>query len=237
MIALARFMLRSYTRRHTYFAPLAATLIAMFILYSYKPNPVMDSYSVTSVFLFLGAAWMGRTFLNHVSPQQEQLHVTQIGSMKKYLLSQMMALFVPIVLFTVLFILFPIVTKMFVRPVHADELWLAAFGHLVMGMLGAALSLFFQTALMPNGARATAMLLIVVIVSIGAKSITAHLPSPLAWLRWLLPPVSSLMDGLLNTGTTVSPHEVWGMVGYGLAYSLALVLVYMYVSVRRDART
>ncbi len=237
MIALARFLLKSYTRKHAYFPPLAATLIAMFILYSYKPNPILDSYAVTSVFLFIGAAWMGLTFLNHSSPQQEQLHIIHIGSMRKYLLSQIMALVVPVVFLTVIFILFPILMHMFARPVRADELLLAVSGHLILGMLGVTLSLFFQSARMRNGTQATALLLIIIIVSIGAKSIADLLPSSLVWLPWLLPPVSPMMDGLLHAGSGLAHREVWAMLGYGFIYSLLLGLIYVYMSMRRDART
>ncbi|GIP27280.1 hypothetical protein J23TS9_24100 [Paenibacillus sp. J23TS9] len=236
MIALVRFLLKSYTRKHAYFAPLAATLIAMFLLYSYKPNPVMDSYAVTSVFLFIGAAWLGLTFLNHGSPQQEQLHIIHIGSMKKYLFSQILALLIPVILLTVIFIVFPILTHMFNRPVYLNELLMAICGHVILGILGFMLSLFFQTAWMPNGARAIAIMLIVVIVSLGAKSIIARLPFPFAWIRWILPPVSPIMDGLINS-TVFTPEQVWGAIGYGLVYILLLYLIYMFISVRRDART
>lgn len=237
MLALSRFLLKSYTRKHAYFAPLAVTLLAMFLLYSYKPNPVMDSYAVTSVFLFVGSAWIALTFLNHGSPQQEQLHIIHVGSMKRYLLSQMAALLVPVALCTAIFMLYPIVAHMFDRPVRIGELFLAAGGHLIMGMLGTALSLYFQSARMPNGTRATSMLLILVIASIGAKSIVAGLfPEQLQWLRWIFPPVSPMMDVLLNSGEEPL-HKIWLILGYGLAYTLFLGLIYMLVSVRRDART
>jgi len=236
MIALSRFLLRSYTRKHAYFAPLAATLIAMFLLYTYKPNPVMDSYAVTSVFLFVGSAWLALTFLNHGSPQQEQLHITHIGGMKRYLFSQIMALLVPVAMCTAIFMLYPIAAQMFDRPVRIGEFLLAVCGHLVMGGLGASLALFFQSAWMPNGSRAVALLLALVIASIGAKSIAGLLPEQLRWLRWIFPPVSPIMDVLLNGGAEPS-HKVWLTLGYGLVYALLLGLVYMLVSLRRDART
>ncbi|MDR0266655.1 hypothetical protein [Paenibacillus sp.] len=236
MTALTRFLLKSYTRKHAYFAPLAATLISMFILYSYKPNPVMDSYAVTSVFLFIGSAWIALSFLNHSSPQQEQIHIIHIGNMRKYLLSQILALIVPVILCTFIFILYPIVTKMFGEPVQVHQLFLAISAHFVMGLLGITLALFFQKAWMRNGTRATAVLVILVIVSIGAKAITGSLPDPLTWLIWVLPPVSPMMDSLLNSKTVPAP-VAWGTVGYGIIYSLVLGFVYMLVSVRRDART
>ncbi|MEI0740004.1 hypothetical protein VQ056_31045 [Paenibacillus sp. JTLBN-2024] len=116
-------------------APLAATLIAMFLLYTYKPNPVMDSYAVTSVFLFVGSAWLALTFLNHGSPQQEQLHITHIGGMKRYLFSQIMALLVPVAMCMAIFMLYPIAAQMFDRPVRIGEFLLAVGGHLVAGGL------------------------------------------------------------------------------------------------------
>ncbi|WP_339321269.1 hypothetical protein [Paenibacillus sp. FSL W8-0194] len=236
MLALSRFMLKSYTRKHAYFAPLAATLIAMFLLYTYKPNPVMDSYAVTSAFLFVGSAWIALTFLNHGTPQQEQLHIIHAGSMKRYLLSQMLALLVPVALCTVLFVLYPLAAQMFDRSVRMGELFLAAAAHLIMGMLGTALAMFFQSAWMPNGTRATALLLVLVVASLGAKSIVGLLPEQLGWLRWFFPPVSLMLDRLLDSG--VAPlHKLWGILGYGLVYALLLGLVYVLVSVRRDART
>ncbi|MBE9913156.1 hypothetical protein G8C92_03765 [Paenibacillus donghaensis] len=236
MFALTRFLLQSYTRKHAYFAAFAATLISMGLIYSYKPNPVMDSYAVTSVFLFVGSAWIALSFLNHAGPQQEQLHMIHIGSMRKYLLSQITALIIPVILLTFIFILYPIVFRMFGEPVRFHELMLAICGHLVMGILGFALALFCQKGLMANGTRATSILLILIIVSIAAKSLTGLLPEALAWLRWILPPVSLMMNGLMNS-KSIPTYEVWGTLGYGLFYFAVLVLVYTAISVRRDART
>ncbi|WJH29970.1 hypothetical protein N6H13_04325 [Paenibacillus sp. CC-CFT742] len=53
MIYLTRYLLRQYIRSQKYFAPVVMYIIAMLLIYSYQPNPVADSYSVTAMLLFL----------------------------------------------------------------------------------------------------------------------------------------------------------------------------------------
>lgn len=78
MRSLIAYFLRSYTFSQRYFAPVAGTLIAVLILYSYKPNPVMNSYAASAVMLFVGCAWLGLSFLNHEQAVQRQVAVVHL---------------------------------------------------------------------------------------------------------------------------------------------------------------
>ena len=49
MGSLIHYMLASYTRSYRYFAPMAFMLISVVFIYSYRPNPIMDSYAVTAI--------------------------------------------------------------------------------------------------------------------------------------------------------------------------------------------
>lgn len=236
MLPLASFLLKSYTRSYRYFAPLAAVMVAMLLLYSYKPNPVMDSYAVTSVFLFIGAAWIGVSFLNHGNPRLEQLSVIHIGSLRKYAVSQILALLVPVILLVAFLILYPIITHMFAETVSLRQWMIAVAGHLTMGMLGLAVSFFFQLAFIPSSSRATAILEIIIIVSLGTESILAKLPSTFSWLHWIVPPAAPMMETELNSDH-LSLTAVWGTIGYALIYALLLTAIYLIYSARRDART
>ncbi|WP_339248955.1 hypothetical protein [Paenibacillus sp. FSL P2-0136] len=69
--------MHSYTVSQRFFGPVAGVIIAVLILYSYKPNPVMSSYSATAVFLFIACAWLGLSFLNHEQAVQKQVVIVQ----------------------------------------------------------------------------------------------------------------------------------------------------------------
>ncbi|WP_145134847.1 hypothetical protein [Paenibacillus sp. Y412MC10] len=236
MIRLATFLLASYIRSYRYFAPVGSMLIAMMLLYSYKPNPVMDSYAVTSAFLFVGGAWLSFSFLNHAGAVLEQLSVIHAGSMRKYAASQMLALLAVIVFLSAFFLLYPVVMNMFAETVSARQWLIASSGHLALGMLGAGISYFLQAAYIRNISRATAILLIIVILSIGARQIAAKLPAGLSWIRWAFPPVAEMIDTLMGSDTALLTG-VWGVIGYAYLYAFALAAAYWIFSAYRDART
>lgn len=50
MIHLICYLLKNYIRSQKYVAPVIFYIITMLLIYSYKPNPVADSYSVTGMF-------------------------------------------------------------------------------------------------------------------------------------------------------------------------------------------
>ena len=79
MGSLIHYMLASYTRSYRYFAPMAFMLISVVFIYSYRPNPIMDSYAVTAAFLFVGSAWLGLNFLNHDQGRQTMLLIVHSG--------------------------------------------------------------------------------------------------------------------------------------------------------------
>lgn len=84
MKGLIGYFLHSYTVSQRFFGPVAGVIIAVLILYSYKPNPVMSSYSATAVFLFIACAWLGLSFLNHEQAVQKQVVIVQLRSARRY---------------------------------------------------------------------------------------------------------------------------------------------------------
>lgn len=89
MIYLTRYLLKHYIRSQKYVAPVIFYIITMLLIYSYKPNPVADSYSVTAMLLFFGADWLGLTVLNTEPAGQYQLLVLHAGSKRKVVFAQL----------------------------------------------------------------------------------------------------------------------------------------------------
>jgi hypothetical protein len=234
MTSLILYMLRSYTLSQRYFASFAGIIIAVLILYSYTPNPVMNSYAATAVILFIGCAWMGLSFLNHEHPVQRQLTTLHVSSARKYSAGSILTLAVLTLLLGMLVVVYPLAAGRFDEEAGAYRIGLALVGHGLLGMLGVSLSLYLQTSVVKKSSHATGMLLAIIILSIGGAKIAEALPpGARVLLRLLLPPVSPLMDALMNADQLPGTDMLIAFIHVSL-YIALLIGFYMYWTGRRD---
>lgn len=231
MWPLITYMLRSYSSSQRYFAPVAGTIIAVLVLYSYRPNPVMNSYAATAVILFVGCAWMGLSFLNHEQAVQRQVTVIHLRSAVKYNCGLVATLVFLTLLLDLLTVFFPVLAGRFNEPVGLNRFSLALTGHALLGMLGISISLYLQSSWISKNSFAVGTMLIILILSIGGSKLEAVLPGPVVPV--LLPPVSPVMDALMNAdGLPVA--EVLGSFVHALIYIAVLIGFYMFRSCRMD---
>ncbi|AIQ53147.1 hypothetical protein [Paenibacillus sp. FSL R7-0331] len=231
MRPLTAYMLKSYSTSQRYFAPVAAIIIFVLLLYTYKPNPVMSSYAATGILLFIGCAWMGISFLNHEQAVQRQITIVHLRSSVKYNLGGILTLAVLTSVLSMLVVLYPVLTGNFAEPAGLYRLTLAFAGHLLLGMLGVSISLYLQAAWVPKASYATGLLLIILIVSISGFKLAELIPGP--FVPVLLPPAALLMD-VLTHADELPPAAVLGTFAHALIYILLLSAFYLYRSGRMD---
>ncbi|KUP26114.1 hypothetical protein [Paenibacillus sp. DMB5] len=231
MSALIAHMLKSYTTSQRFFGPVAAVVILLLFLYTYKPNPVMGSYAATGVILFIGCAWMGISFLNHEQAVQRQVTIVHLRSSIKYSLGGILTLALLTVALTLLMVVYPLLTGNFAEPAGLYRLTVAFAGHLLLGMLGVSISLFLQASWVPKSSYATGLLLIILILSISGLKLAELIPGPVVPV--LLPPAALLMNALMKTDEWSMP-AVLGTFAHALTYILLLCGVYLYRSGRMD---
>ncbi|WP_379126759.1 hypothetical protein [Paenibacillus sp. sgz500958] len=233
MISLMSYLLKSYTRSQRYFGPLAGVVIAVLVLYSYKPNPIMNSYSATAVILFICCAAMGLSFLNHEQPVQRQVVIVHLRSARKHSIGAILSLLLVTLILDILIVIYPIATEQFPGPVGGYRLMLALVGHALLGLLGIAISLFLQSSWVSKASYATGLMLAVIILSIGGTQISDVLHGPLIPLRFLLPPVAPLMNALMDGDTRPFSAMLATFFQTGL-YSAVLITVYLYRTGKKD---
>ncbi|ULO09954.1 hypothetical protein H1230_14990 [Paenibacillus sp. 19GGS1-52] len=233
MMALIAYLLRSYTRSQRYFAPFAGLVIAVLVLYSYKPNPVMNSYAATAVLLFIGCAWMGLSFLNHEHSVQAQITIVHLRSARKYTAGRLITLALLTLLLDLLIVIYPLVSDRFDEPAGGYRILVALVGHGLLGMLGIAIALYLQASWVKKSSHALGILLAIIAISIGATKISSLLPAQWQLLTLLLPPVSPMMDTLMNADTLPISDVLLSFVHVFL-YTAVLVALYLYLSGRKD---
>ena len=232
-LRLLKYMLLSYSRSYRYFGPLAFILIGVAFLYSYTPNPVMGSYSVTASIQFIGCAWLGISFLNHDQGRQQALLILHIGNAALFYAVQYAALSFLCIILSTGTVLYPILIGAFDGTAAPAVFVLAWLSHILVSLLGAAVALFFQNSWIENYGRAAGLLLIVIVLSFSGLSLADQLPQQLRFLPWVLPPVSPLVDMMMN-------EEAKGIAGkaalfiFVLAYCCLLLAVYIKASCAKD---
>jgi hypothetical protein len=233
MNSLIAYMLRSYTRSQRYFGPLAGIVIAVQILYSYKPNPVMNSYAATAVMLFISCAWMGLSFLNHEHPVHRQIAVVHLRSAVKHSVGCILSLAFLTLLLDLILVIYPWVTGHFAESPGVYRFSLALAGHGLLGMLGVSISLYLQSSWVKKGSHAAGIMLGIVIMSLGGTQISDSLPGSLHFLIWLLPPVAPVMEVMMKADT-IPLAELLGSFAHALLYITLLIGFYLYRSRQRD---
>ncbi|QOT11475.1 hypothetical protein JNUCC32_05460 [Paenibacillus sp. JNUCC32] len=234
MGSLIRYLLASYTRSYRYFAPIAFMLISVVFLYSYRPNPIMDSYAVTAVFLFVGSAWLGLNFHNHDLGRQTMLLIVHSGKALRFYAAQYITVSLLSILFSAFAVLYPVMFGMFDKPITFSELALGYAGHVAMSLLGISLSVFFQFGFMENQGRAAGLLFIVIIVSLAGQSIVQFDHAYWGIIPYLLPPVSVMMDLFMHADER-SPAVKLLTIAYSFIYGFILLAVYLWTASRKDA--
>ncbi|WP_342561334.1 hypothetical protein NST84_16855 [Paenibacillus sp. FSL R7-0345] len=231
MRPLIAYMLRSYTASQRFFAPVAALVISLLFLYTYKPNPVMGSYAATGVILFVCCAWMGISFLNHEQAVQRQVTVVHLRSSVKYSLGGILTLALLTLVLALLMVVYPVLTGSFAEPAGLYRMTVAYAGHLLLGMLGVSISLFLQASWVPKNSYATGLLLMILIISISGLKLAELIPGPAVPV--LLPPAALLMNMLMHADEWSLP-AVLGTFAHALVYILLLNGLYLYRSGRMD---
>lgn len=236
MGSLIHYMLASYTRSYRYFAPIAFMLISVVFIYSYRPNPIMDSYAVTAAFLFVGSAWLGLNFLNHDQGRQTMLLIVHSGKAIRYYAAQYLTVTLLSILFSLFAVLYPIVFGMFDKPITLSQFVLGYLGHAALSLLGISISVFFQFGFMENQGRAAGLLLIVIVISLAGQSIVQDDFAYLRMIPYVLPPVSVMIDMLIHADER-SRAMLFMTLTYTFIYSFILLAVYLWTACRKDAAT
>lgn len=233
MTALTVYMLKHYIRSQRYFAPVVFYLFGMLLIYSYKPNPIADSYSVTAMLLFFGAAWLAVTVMNTEPAGQKQLLTIHAGSKRKVAWGQLFCAGMMQCGLAAITVFYPVVTGMFERPPTGGEWAMAWLGHLSLCMLGLGISVFFQRSYVPLLSRSLPALIAVLLLSNVQGSLSDHLPQSLQWISVVLPPAFYLIREMMlfeNAGIgTMVLLTLWAT-----SYAALLLAIHLWLSGRRD---
>lgn len=230
MIDLIKYTLQDFFRSQKYFPPISTFIIVIFVFYTYTPNPVVDSYAVTALVVYVISAWISVSMLALDPPIQRQLMILHIGSSYRYYLAKIISIWLISILLAIYAFVYPIIFNMFNESVTFTVGFMSILNHILLATLGIMLASLFSKGVMESTVNSYGGLALALILSIAAIGIQKLLPAPLENMVWLLPPALMTHVSLLDwTGESISQLELIPFLWIFL-YSLILLVTFLSLS-------
>lgn len=231
MTALARYLFVCYTRSYRYLPPMLAFLGAIMFIYSIVPNPVMDSYALTSMWLFIVSAWLANGFINLEHESQRFVTVLYTRSITFYYAIKLLLLEFICILLALFATVYPILFDKFDRTPTIAEALFAWLCHAVIAAVGIASALFFSDKRLSRKTMSLLGLLTVLAISLAGQGLMNQLPRSLDWIVWIVPPAYRVADALIRY-QELTAATVAGILLYSVTYAVLLTAVFIRVSRR-----
>lgn len=230
MIDLIKYTLQDFFRSQKYFPPISTFIIVIFVFYTYTPNPVVDSYAVTALVVYVISAWISVSMLALDPPIQRQLMILHIGSSYRYYLAKIISIWLISILLAIYAFVYPIIFNMFNESVTFTVGFMSILNHILLATLGIMLASLFSKGVMESTVNSYGGLALALILSIAAIGIQKLLPASLENMVWLLPPALMTHVSLLDwTGESISQLELIPFLWIFL-YSLILLVTFLSLS-------
>jgi hypothetical protein len=224
---LIGYLLQDFFRSYRYFVPSMFYLIIVVWIYSVVPNPIMSSYSTTSVILYMFSAWLAMNFLISEPKVQQQITVLHIRSKLRYAFGRILAVWLITTVLALFAVIYPTLSGAFDQSVTGLQMLIALYAHLLLALVGIISAFIFHSLFRLKFIYSLGGLLLCLVISLAAGGIGEWLPEQFSFLAWLLPPAAKIMFAMTNfEELSVSKSVLY------LGYPLIYLLPYGYLCLR-----
>lgn len=219
-------------RSHKYFPPVSTFFILIFVHYTYTPNPIIDSYAVTALILYVISSWLCINVLSLDPPVQRQIMLLHVKGATRYYISKLLSVWLIAVILTLYAFVYPIIFGMFTEPVTFTIGFVSFVNHVLLATLGIMVASLFSKALMESPVNSYGGLALTIVLSIAALGIYEALPAGFKHITWIIPPAVSTQQSLMNwSGEGLSSLTMFPFM-WTIIY--AIILLFLFLKLARS---
>ncbi|MBD7985267.1 hypothetical protein H9649_11770 [Sporosarcina sp. Sa2YVA2] len=202
------YQLKSYLRSLTFIPPVTMFVAWIVIFYTYSGVPIMSSYVITSVSLYLVMTWVAMNVFSLETATEKNLLFVQLKSKHAYLLGKWAVCFLAALVLGAIAILYPLIFSMFKEPIQSVQFIVAVLGHLVAAVFGMLIGSFFSITKLESKRFAWLSSMLVIVVSLAKEGIVemAHF---FQWILLLFPPIHQVMRHFTDETPYVIANGYW----------------------------
>ncbi|PLR97571.1 hypothetical protein [Bacillus sp. T33-2] len=227
------YQLKSYIRSYRFIPPVTVFLGWVFILYAYKHVPILSSYAVSSIVLYLMMTWIAMSVFSLEDDSEKHILFSHLGQKTKFLFGKWLICLIWLAALFLFAELFPIVTNSFKGEMTGVHLGLSFYSHLAIGIYGILVGTFFAVATFASRRYAWLAAMLVLMVSLASESLAEALPL-VKWILWLFPPVVKVIAWLGEGDVVHLEGAFWNDALISIAYIIIGAIVVMWSFKRKE---
>ncbi|MGG0383532.1 ABC transporter permease [Priestia filamentosa] len=230
MKGLLHYHLHNYLRSHRYIPPLSLYILSLVINYTYTPNPILDSYSFTSLLLFFIMGWFTVTIFHTEDEGQKRITMLHCKNPRKYYRSLFtMGILIGLCL-SLISVVYPIVFNAFGVEMRGLHLIMGFLSHFSLSLLSLSLSALFTRELIQNQSNTWWGVLGILVISVSIST----LKDTIDGFIWLFPPLHFSLEIMSSEDNIKSiPGLFWGQFSWIFLYTFLLIGLFFWIMKRK----
>lgn len=230
MKGLLHYHLHNYLRSHRYIPPLSLYILSLVINYTYTPNPILDSYSFTSLLLFFIMGWFTVTIFHAEDEGQKRITMLHCKNLRKYYRSLFtMGILIGLCL-SLISVVYPIVFNTFGVETRGLHLIMGFLSHFSLSLLSLSLSALFTRELIQNQSNTWWGVLGILVISVSIST----LKDTIDGFIWLFPPLHFSLEIMSSEDNIKSiPVLFWGQFSWIFLYTFLLIGIFFWIMKRK----
>ncbi|MBS4207308.1 hypothetical protein [Bacillus sp. FJAT-50079] len=233
MIGFIRYQLISYVRSLKMIPPLTVFSVWIFILYAYSGVPILSSYAVSSMTIYLVMTWLAMSIFSLEEVSEKHLLFVQLNSKIRYIWGNWTMCFIFAFILILFVILYPIWMNNFKGTILPIHIGLTIYSHFFLAWFGMLVGTFFSITSFSTRKYAWLLAMFVIVVSISYEGLVEKV-SLLKWVLLLFPPVTHVLH-YLNEGDAVQIGKAfWMLATWAFAYSVLGTFVVLRMFLRKE---
>ena len=232
MISLVSFLHTCFMRSYRYGPPTFFYILGIIFVYSVVPNPVMDSYAFSTIFLFIVSTTLCYMIIDIETPNQESITLLHSGSIVKLYLGKLLYSWIftfPLASYAVLY---PALLHRFDRSPSLEELSMAFLYHIASSWLGVALACWFGSKFIRSRVISFILLSVLIVTTISVQGIENSLPNGIKKAVLLLPPLNTTIETYMNYQTATLFTKL-AVAGSSFLYGALVAALFLVIIHRR----
>ncbi|MCG3089838.1 hypothetical protein [Sporosarcina cyprini] len=198
-----QYQMKSYLRSLTFIPPVTLFGAWVIIFYTYSGVPIMSSYVITSVSMYLVMTWVAMNVFSLEEETEKNLLIVQLKGKRAFLIGKWVVCFLVAAVLGSFALVYPLVFSIFKEPIQPVQLMAAIYGHLVCASFGILVGSFFSTLNIESKRFAWLSAMFVIVISLAAEGIVEKA----SFFKWLLLPFPAIYQVILHF-TDDTPYVV-----------------------------
>lgn len=200
---LLRYLYHTYQKSNKYILPLVILCLILGMSYTVAPLGVLESYTLSMVYVFFLMVWIGWGYNESDSMISEQVLILRIQNERQYYWMRLLFLLGISIMMAVIATFMPVLQnlinhfKLFNRTLLVHDVVVALALHIFAGYAGGITGAFLHPRVMKNRKMAALLLLIYAAMGVLKKAVMEEVPFT-GYFTWLFPPVAEFLDKFVN---------------------------------------